>query len=110
MDLVMLFYCLRHYRRTPPGSPWRELLKISVWLLTTMLTIAVFQLLELWFLTTGQTENSLADRQMNHAHAAECPELNGSMILNLKIPGRRIVSEDRRSFLENKLGALHCRH
>jgi hypothetical protein len=40
LDLVMLFYCLRLYERTPPESPRRGHLKMAVWLLTTMLTAA----------------------------------------------------------------------
>uniref|UniRef100_A0A0A9DDQ8 Uncharacterized protein n=1 Tax=Arundo donax TaxID=35708 RepID=A0A0A9DDQ8_ARUDO len=40
LDLVLLFYCLRLYERTPPESPRREHLKMVVWLLTTMLTAA----------------------------------------------------------------------
>lgn len=52
LDLHMLFYCLHLYERTPPGSPQRELLKMATWLLANLLTITVFQLLELWFLTT----------------------------------------------------------
>ncbi|OEL16946.1 hypothetical protein BAE44_0022034 [Dichanthelium oligosanthes] len=40
LDLVLLFYCLRCYERTPPESPRRERLKMAVWLLTTMLTAA----------------------------------------------------------------------
>ncbi|TVU33076.1 hypothetical protein EJB05_24861, partial [Eragrostis curvula] len=40
LDLVLLFYCLRLYERTPPESPRREHLKMAVWLLTTMLTAA----------------------------------------------------------------------
>ncbi|TKW37260.1 hypothetical protein SEVIR_1G036192v4 [Setaria viridis] len=38
--LVMLFYCVRCYERTPAESPRREQLKMAVWLLTTMLTAA----------------------------------------------------------------------
>lgn len=50
LDLVMLFYCMSMYQRTPPGSPQlRERLKMAMYLLTTMLTIAFFQLLEFWF-------------------------------------------------------------
>ncbi|CAL4889174.1 unnamed protein product [Urochloa decumbens] len=40
LDLVMLFFCLRWYERTPEESPRREHLKMAVWLLTTMLTAA----------------------------------------------------------------------
>ncbi|TVU33067.1 hypothetical protein EJB05_24852, partial [Eragrostis curvula] len=40
LDLVLLFYCLHLYERTPPESPRREHLKMAVWLLTTMLTAA----------------------------------------------------------------------
>jgi hypothetical protein len=40
LDLVLLFYCLRLYERTPPESTRREHLKMAVWLLTTMLTAA----------------------------------------------------------------------
>lgn len=40
LDLVLLFFCLRWYERTPAESPRREHLKMAVWLLTTMLTAA----------------------------------------------------------------------
>jgi len=40
LDLVLLFFCLSWYERTPPESPQREHLKMAVWLLTTMLTAA----------------------------------------------------------------------
>ncbi|CAL4889150.1 unnamed protein product [Urochloa decumbens] len=61
LDLVMLFYCLRLYERTPPESLHRrELLKMVMWVLTTMHTIAVFKLLEFWFLST---ENSIKNFQ-----------------------------------------------
>jgi hypothetical protein len=40
LDLVLLFYCLRQYERTPPESPRREHIKMAVWLLTTLLTAA----------------------------------------------------------------------
>jgi len=40
MDLVMLFYFLRQFERTPPESPRRQHIKMAVWLLTTMLTAA----------------------------------------------------------------------
>nr|CAB3446106.1 unnamed protein product [Digitaria exilis] len=40
LDLVLLFYCLRCYERTPLESPRREHLKMAVWLLTTLLTTA----------------------------------------------------------------------
>jgi hypothetical protein len=40
VDLVSLLYCLHWYERAPPKSPCRKHLKIAVWLLTTMLTIA----------------------------------------------------------------------
>ncbi|KAF8769704.1 hypothetical protein HU200_006311 [Digitaria exilis] len=38
VDLASLFVCLRMYEETPPESPRREYLKMTVWLLTTMLT------------------------------------------------------------------------
>ncbi|KAF0913010.1 hypothetical protein E2562_019803 [Oryza meyeriana var. granulata] len=41
VDLVLLFYCLRLFERTPPESPRRHHIKTAVWLLTAMLT-AVF--------------------------------------------------------------------
>ncbi|KAJ1278528.1 hypothetical protein BS78_04G086700 [Paspalum vaginatum] len=40
LDLVVLFYFLRRFERTPPESPRREHIKMAVWLLTTMLTTA----------------------------------------------------------------------
>ncbi|RLN09367.1 hypothetical protein C2845_PM11G00930 [Panicum miliaceum] len=40
MDLVVLFYFLRQFERTPPESPRRQHIKMAVWLLTTMLTAA----------------------------------------------------------------------
>ncbi|KAK8461421.1 hypothetical protein SEVIR_1G036284v4 [Setaria viridis] len=40
LDLVVLFYFLRQFERTPPESPRREHIKMVVWLLTTMLTAA----------------------------------------------------------------------
>ncbi|CAN6243584.1 unnamed protein product [Urochloa humidicola] len=59
LDLVTLFYCLPIYQMTPPGSPRQENFKVAMWLLTTMLTISCFQLLDLfWFLSIGTTENS----------------------------------------------------
>ncbi|KAJ1255908.1 hypothetical protein BS78_K138200 [Paspalum vaginatum] len=39
-DLVLLFFCLRQYERTPPESLRREHIKMAVWLLTTLLTAA----------------------------------------------------------------------
>jgi hypothetical protein len=57
LDLVMLFYCLGLYERTPPESPgsprWREELRIALVLLSTMLVYAVFMLLVFWFGDTG---------------------------------------------------------
>uniref|UniRef100_A0A0D9VDS5 Uncharacterized protein n=1 Tax=Leersia perrieri TaxID=77586 RepID=A0A0D9VDS5_9ORYZ len=41
VDLLLLFYCLRLFEKTPPESPRRHHIKTAVWLLTTMLT-AVF--------------------------------------------------------------------
>ncbi|CAN6277977.1 unnamed protein product [Urochloa humidicola] len=58
LDLVTLFYWLRMYQMMLPGSPRRENLKVAMWLLTTMLTIAFFQLLDFWFLSIGTAENS----------------------------------------------------
>ncbi|KAL6628926.1 hypothetical protein ACP70R_028691 [Stipagrostis hirtigluma subsp. patula] len=40
IDLVLLFYCLRLFEKTPRESTRREHLKMAVWLLTTMLTAA----------------------------------------------------------------------
>ncbi|PAN04725.1 hypothetical protein PAHAL_1G087300 [Panicum hallii] len=40
MDLVVLFYFLRQFERTPPESPRRQHIKMVVWLQTTMLTAA----------------------------------------------------------------------
>ncbi|KAF8691521.1 hypothetical protein HU200_040668 [Digitaria exilis] len=40
LDLLVLFYFLRQFERTPPDSPRRERIKMVVWLLTTMLTAA----------------------------------------------------------------------
>lgn len=40
VDLVALFVCLRMYERAPAGSAKREWLKVSVWILTTLLTFA----------------------------------------------------------------------
>ncbi|CAO2037675.1 unnamed protein product [Urochloa humidicola] len=40
LDLVVLFYFLLQFERTPPESPRREHIKMVVWLLTTMLTPA----------------------------------------------------------------------
>lgn len=67
LDLVTLFYCLRMYQMMPPGSPHRENLKVAMWLLTSMLTIAFFQLLEFWFLSIGATENFVTDFQNDTA-------------------------------------------
>ena len=56
LDVAMLFYCLRMYQKIPPGSsPLRERLKMAMWLLATMLTIAFFQLLEFWFPKHGDS-------------------------------------------------------
>ncbi|KAJ1255917.1 hypothetical protein BS78_04G087700 [Paspalum vaginatum] len=75
LDLVLLFYCLRRYGRTPPGSPQREHLKMAVWLLTTMLNVAFFRLLELWFLAMRQTDNS-----SDEPCCTACPHLQGSYL------------------------------
>jgi len=40
VDLVLLFCCLRWFERAAPGSPARGQLKVSVWVLTTLLTVA----------------------------------------------------------------------
>ncbi|TVU33052.1 hypothetical protein EJB05_24833, partial [Eragrostis curvula] len=53
LTLVLLFRCLRWYEAAAPGSPRREHLIVAVWLLTTMLTIAFFMLLEFWFSSAG---------------------------------------------------------
>ncbi|CAL5023134.1 unnamed protein product [Urochloa decumbens] len=39
-DLVALFLCLRMYERAPAGSSARGWLKVAVWILTTLLTLA----------------------------------------------------------------------
>ncbi|CAL5023138.1 unnamed protein product [Urochloa decumbens] len=39
-DLVLLFACLRFYQRATPDSSTRTRLKIAVWTLTTLLTLA----------------------------------------------------------------------
>ncbi|CAL4889138.1 unnamed protein product [Urochloa decumbens] len=39
-DLVALFLCLRMYGRAPAGSSARSWLKVAVWILTTLLTLA----------------------------------------------------------------------
>ncbi|KAM3309926.1 hypothetical protein ACQJBY_030929 [Aegilops geniculata] len=39
-DLVLLFGSIWLYRRAAPGSPRRDRLKASVWILTTLLTFA----------------------------------------------------------------------
>ncbi|RCV04867.1 hypothetical protein SETIT_1G035700v2 [Setaria italica] len=39
-DLVALFACLRMYESAPAGSSKRDWLKIAVWILTTLLTLA----------------------------------------------------------------------
>ncbi|TVU33073.1 hypothetical protein EJB05_24858, partial [Eragrostis curvula] len=53
LTIVLLFRCLRWYEAAALGSPRREHLKMAVWLLTTMLTIAFFMLLEFWFSSAG---------------------------------------------------------
>ncbi|CAO2200755.1 unnamed protein product [Urochloa humidicola] len=40
VNLVLLFSCLRRYERAHPASPRREHLKVAIWMLTTLLTIA----------------------------------------------------------------------
>jgi hypothetical protein len=40
IDLVLLFCCLRWFESAAPGSPARGQLKVAVWVLTTLLTIA----------------------------------------------------------------------
>ncbi|TVU07955.1 hypothetical protein EJB05_41334, partial [Eragrostis curvula] len=40
IDLVLLFICLRWYEKAAPGSPTRGNLKVAVWILTTLLTMA----------------------------------------------------------------------
>lgn len=39
-DLVALFVCLRMYEGAPAGSSKRDWLKVAVWILTTLLTLA----------------------------------------------------------------------
>lgn len=38
LDLMLLFWCLRQFERTPEGSPKIKILKKAVWSLTTLLT------------------------------------------------------------------------
>ena len=73
LDLAMLFYCLRMYHKIPPGSPLRERLKVAMWLLTTMLTIAFFQLLEFWFQSMGTAENSTTNFQSDPTCPRQLP-------------------------------------
>lgn len=40
VDLVLLFCCLRWFESAAPGSPTRGKLKVAVWVLTTLLTLA----------------------------------------------------------------------
>ncbi|XP_039843781.1 uncharacterized protein LOC120703693 [Panicum virgatum] len=40
VDLVLLFCCLRWFESAAPGSPARGHLKVAVWVLTTLLTLA----------------------------------------------------------------------
>jgi hypothetical protein len=40
VDLVLLFVCLRWYEREAPGCATRGKLKVGVWILTTLLTMA----------------------------------------------------------------------
>jgi hypothetical protein len=42
VDLLLLFVCLRWYEREAPGSATRGKLKVGVWILTTLLTMALF--------------------------------------------------------------------
>lgn len=37
MDLVLLFLCLRRFEKALPGSPTRERLKVTIWVLTALL-------------------------------------------------------------------------
>lgn len=67
LDLAMLCHCLRLYARTPPGSPRRELLKMAAWVLATILTVTFIQLLELWVLIMGTTENPMITDSQNQA-------------------------------------------
>ncbi|WVZ77331.1 hypothetical protein U9M48_025210 [Paspalum notatum var. saurae] len=53
LDISLLIYCLRLYAITPPGTPRREHLRVSMWLLTTALTFAFWPLLELWLQIGG---------------------------------------------------------
>ncbi|KAJ1689418.1 hypothetical protein LUZ63_013573 [Rhynchospora breviuscula] len=39
LDLLLLFYCLKKFERTPRDSPTRGHLKIAVWSLSTFLTL-----------------------------------------------------------------------
>ncbi|CAN6237554.1 unnamed protein product [Urochloa humidicola] len=73
MDLVMIFYCRHLYERTPPGLPRRELLKIVMWLLATMHIIALFKLLEFWFLADSSTADFLNDTACPHQHPLFAP-------------------------------------
>ncbi|KAF8769743.1 hypothetical protein HU200_006352 [Digitaria exilis] len=72
LDLVVLFYCLRVYRRAPPGSLRRENLRVAMWLLATMLTISFLQLLEFWFLCVGNSRGFIVDFMDDTA----CPRQN----------------------------------
>lgn len=37
MDLILLFCCLWWFKRAPPGSPTRERLKVTIWVLMALL-------------------------------------------------------------------------
>lgn len=68
LDLMLLVYCLRLYNHTATGSPRQEDLKLVLWLLITMLILAIFTLLEFWFFTTTEdvgVENRTAS-QLQH--------------------------------------------
>ncbi|CAL4889168.1 unnamed protein product [Urochloa decumbens] len=73
LDLALLFYCRRLYEAAPPGSPRREHLKMTVWLLTTMLTFALFPLMQFWLLTMGKTTEDSVMGSQNHASSGPHP-------------------------------------
>lgn len=39
LDLLSLFYCLRLYEKSPHNSSQRQIIKVIVWSLTTVLTV-----------------------------------------------------------------------
>lgn len=74
LDLILLVYCLALYEETAPGSPRREHLKMAVWLLATMLTFALWPLLEFWFM---DVVNATGDsRRMTNQNKTSCTQLH----------------------------------